>query len=536
MAALPYGSLDYDPVREVSWDDIQNKPTYALDWTVDQGDINIDANNLPLLNYAPNTLASNGTAGLTNFNFTQARKDKLAGIADGAEVNVQADWTAASGDAQILHKPDLSNYLTAVPTSVTQAIASNTDKRSCPTWVPSSDPSYLTAVPTSVTQAIAANTNKNSCPTWVPSSDPSYLTAVPTSVTDAIAQNTFKLGVPSGSLSTFGKFLKSTVQQVGESTPTYPAVWSSITKATVGLDNVTNESKAVMFHDPIFTGTVSGITQSMISGLVSALVGKQATLTSADSFSLDALQLNSIQLAGSDLATTITQIQTAVTYNTAQVTSKAPKASPAFTGTVSGISQSMVGLGNVTNESKAQMFSSPTFTGTTSGSKVNFQVAHTNKSSQIVTEYWDVTLLVKNTSTGADESRLSVHQNGGIYYVGAFVNVSDDRIKSYEEPLTNATTELNKLNPKRYKKHPSLVLDEDNEAPDLTGVAWSWEYGLIAQELETDPVLSHFVKVYPETGMRHVNYMELIPVLVQGFKELSSEVESLKARLTSLGV
>ncbi len=40
---------------------------------------------------------------------------------------------------------------------------------------------------------------------------------------------------------------------------------------------------------------------------------------------------------------------------------------PTFTGTVSGVSATMVGLGNVTNESKATMFSSPTFTGTVSG-------------------------------------------------------------------------------------------------------------------------------------------------------------------------
>ena len=35
-----------------------------------------------------------------------------------------------------------------------------------------------------------------------------------------------------------------------------------------------------------------------------------------------------------------------------------------FTGTVSGLTSSMVGLGNVTNESKATMFTSPTFSGT----------------------------------------------------------------------------------------------------------------------------------------------------------------------------
>jgi hypothetical protein len=42
----------------------------------------------------------------------------------------------------------------------------------------------------------------------------------------------------------------------------------------------------------------------------------------------------------------------------------APTASPTFTGTVSGITATMVGLGNVTNASQATMFSSPNFTGT----------------------------------------------------------------------------------------------------------------------------------------------------------------------------
>ena len=41
--------------------------------------------------------------------------------------------------------------------------------------------------------------------------------------------------------------------------------------------------------------------------------------------------------------------------------------SPTFTGTVSGVTAAMVGLGNVTNESKATMFTSPTFTGTVAG-------------------------------------------------------------------------------------------------------------------------------------------------------------------------
>ena len=50
----------------------------------------------------------NGTlAGATLNDYTTVEKNKLAGIATGAEVNVNADWNAVSGDAQILNKPTI---------------------------------------------------------------------------------------------------------------------------------------------------------------------------------------------------------------------------------------------------------------------------------------------------------------------------------------------------------------------------------------------------------------------------------------------
>ena len=39
--------------------------------------------------------------GLSTNDYTTAEKTKLAGIANGAEVNVNADWNATSGDALI---------------------------------------------------------------------------------------------------------------------------------------------------------------------------------------------------------------------------------------------------------------------------------------------------------------------------------------------------------------------------------------------------------------------------------------------------
>jgi len=48
------------------------------------------------------TVLTNTTAA-----FTTAQETKLSGIATGAEVNVNADWTSGAGDSQILNKPTL---------------------------------------------------------------------------------------------------------------------------------------------------------------------------------------------------------------------------------------------------------------------------------------------------------------------------------------------------------------------------------------------------------------------------------------------
>lgn len=51
--------------------------------------------------------------GLSENDYTTIEKDKLAGIEAGAEVNVNADWNATSGDANILNKPVLSTVATS---------------------------------------------------------------------------------------------------------------------------------------------------------------------------------------------------------------------------------------------------------------------------------------------------------------------------------------------------------------------------------------------------------------------------------------
>jgi hypothetical protein len=64
--------------------------------------------------------------GLSTEDYTTAETSKLAGIEAGAEVNVNADWNATSGDAQILNKPTIPSIAGLVPETRTITINGTT--------------------------------------------------------------------------------------------------------------------------------------------------------------------------------------------------------------------------------------------------------------------------------------------------------------------------------------------------------------------------------------------------------------------------
>ena len=195
--------------------------------------------------------------------------------------------------------------------------------------------------------------------------------------------------------------------------PVFTGIVTGVTATHVGLGNVTNESKATMFTNPTFTGTPVATT---------AIVGTNTTQIATTAFVSTAVS-NLVDSAPSAL-NTLNELATALGNDANFATSvataiglKAPLDSPTFTGTVAGVTKSMVGLGNVdntadanknvlyattaggapatdvytwakaatkpsytatdvglgnvTNESKATMFTNPTFTGTVSGLTVS---------------------------------------------------------------------------------------------------------------------------------------------------------------------
>jgi hypothetical protein len=73
----------------------------------------------------------------------------------------------------------------------------------------------------------------------------------------------------------------------------------------------------------------------------------------------------------------------------------------------------------------------------------------------------------------------------------SFTNSSDDRLKHNEVAITNGLTIIDQLNPKFYQKTQTLLDASYNG--DLSGHAWTYEAGLIAQELLQIPELSFVV-------------------------------------------
>jgi len=107
----------------------------------------------------PNKVDKVTGKGLSANDFTNTLKTKLDGIADGAEVNINADWNATSGDAQILNKPTIPSIAGLATTSyVDAADALKVDKI---TGKGLSTNDYTTAEQTKVSNLSGTNSGDN---------------------------------------------------------------------------------------------------------------------------------------------------------------------------------------------------------------------------------------------------------------------------------------------------------------------------------------------------------------------------------------
>src|SRR5690554_410653 len=127
--------------------------------------------------------------------------------------------------------------------------------------------------------------------------------------------------------------------------------------------------------------------------------------------------------------------------------------------------------------------------------------------------------------------------DGSVYAVGAGnFNVSDGRLKSNVVPIENALDKIMLLKPKHYtivtKSVPNL---NDGKVVEK----YRQEYGVIAQELElVFPEMISEKAFFKSSGDQNeykaVNYVQLIPVLIEALKELKEEVDTNKSEIDLL--
>jgi hypothetical protein len=96
--------------------------------------------------------------GLSTNDYTTAEKEKLSGIENGAQVNVQSDWDAISGDAFIKNKPTIPDSFQWFGTSSTEA--STVQKEVSIPSITSLKTGQIIVVMPTVTSTVASSTLK----------------------------------------------------------------------------------------------------------------------------------------------------------------------------------------------------------------------------------------------------------------------------------------------------------------------------------------------------------------------------------------
>jgi hypothetical protein len=238
-------------------------------------------------------------------------------------------------------------------------------------------------------------TNNSASPTrkTLAFTDAPTLTGVPLAPTAAAGTNTSQIATT--------QFVQSAIQGVVGAAP---AALDTLNELAVALNNDASYASTITtalslkapLASPTFTGTTTGTFSGPLTGNVTGNVsGSAATFTGTLAGDVTGTQsataISAITVTGKSLtgyvsgAGTISAtdtILTAINKLNGNDALKANLASPTFTGTVGGITASMVGLGNVSNTSDANKpvstaqqaaldlkasLANPTFTGTVSG-------------------------------------------------------------------------------------------------------------------------------------------------------------------------
>lgn len=281
----------------------------------------------------------------------------------------------------------------------------------------------------------------------------------------------------------------------------------SLDKTDVGLGNVENKSSATI-RGELTSGNVTsalGFTPTSITGFtgVQTMSGIKVGLS---------LDKNDVGLTNVDNTSDASKPVSTATQTALNL--KAPLASPAFTGTVSGITATMVGLGNVNNTSDA---SKPVSTATQNALDLKENLSNKSTSTSLGTSntLYPTQNAVKtyaDTKLPLSGGTLTGTLNGtDAVFSGDVTANSDSTLKKNIKPLVPLSTALREIGAYSY----------DWKSNDAHAI------GMIAQEVQ---------KYFPELvktdkkGILSINYQNFNAVLLQGWKELDERITKLEQR------
>ncbi|HBK83764.1 MAG TPA: hypothetical protein DDZ41_09245, partial [Flavobacterium sp.] len=127
-----------------------------------------------------------------------------------------------------------------------------------------------------------------------------------------------------------------------------------------------------------------------------------------------------------------------------------------------------------------------------------------------------------NIGIGTNAPAYTLHVNGSVAGTAAYVNLSDKRLKTNVQPITDALNKVMQLKGISFdwnqKADKTLELDNKNHL------------GFLAQEVEK--VLPQVVSTAQDAMQtKSVAYSDIVPVLVEALKELKAENDMLKLQL-----
>ena len=209
-------------------------------------------------------------------------------------------------------------------------------------------------------------------------------------------------------------------------------------------------------------------TDKIVNSAVTAvkLAGDSVTTAKIEDGAVTSAKIADGTIVNDDINASAAIAQSKIADLTTDLAAKAPLESPTFTGTVAGITKSMVGLGNVDNTSDANKpvstatqtaldlkadKAAPTFTGTVTASNDlvvdgNLTVNGTTfnaSSTSIVIEDNMVQLAHQNAANAVDLGLVVAYNDGAAKHSGIVRDVSDDKWKLFKGVTSEPTTTVN---------------------------------------------------------------------------------------------